>query len=63
MDAVPRHVPAIPSTGDGQHLAVNVAVGALHFSGDEPAALDALHQRNPYDVGLPPGVAGHVCSS
>ncbi|MFD9357129.1 oxidoreductase [Streptomyces sp. NPDC060031] len=39
------HVLAIPGTGDPHHLAANVAAGALRLSGDELAALDALHQR------------------
>ncbi|MFD9334502.1 oxidoreductase [Streptomyces sp. NPDC060028] len=39
------HVLAIPGTGNPQHLAANVASGALRLSGEELAALDALHQR------------------
>jgi aryl-alcohol dehydrogenase-like predicted oxidoreductase len=39
------HVLAIPGTGNPEHLTENVAAGALRFSADELARLDALHQR------------------
>ncbi|MEV4437757.1 oxidoreductase [Streptomyces sp. NPDC049577] len=39
------HVLAIPGTGDPDHLAANVAAGALRLSADELAVLDALHAR------------------
>ncbi|MFC7258843.1 aldo/keto reductase [Streptomyces lutosisoli] len=39
------HVLAIPGTGDPDHLAANVAAGALRLTEDEMAALDALHRR------------------
>ncbi|MFB9515103.1 oxidoreductase [Streptomyces purpureus] len=39
------HVLAIPGTGDPEHLAANVAAGALRLSADELATLDALHRR------------------
>ncbi|QGZ47317.1 hypothetical protein GPZ77_01855 [Streptomyces sp. QHH-9511] len=38
------HVLAIPGTGDPDHLAANVAAGALHLSEGELALLDRLHQ-------------------
>ncbi|MFF8278501.1 aldo/keto reductase [Streptomyces lateritius] len=38
------HVLAIPGTGDPDHLAANVAAGALRLSEDELALLDRLHQ-------------------
>ncbi|MCP3755200.1 aldo/keto reductase [Streptomyces sp. TBY4] len=37
------HVLAIPGTGDLDHLAQNVAAGALHLSEEELTALDPLH--------------------
>ncbi|MFB7505536.1 aldo/keto reductase [Streptomyces broussonetiae] len=37
------HVLAIPGTGDPDHLAENVAAGALRLTADELARLDALH--------------------
>jgi aryl-alcohol dehydrogenase-like predicted oxidoreductase len=39
------HVLAIPGTGDPDHLAANVAAGALRLSEDELALLDSLHRR------------------
>ncbi|MFE0602856.1 oxidoreductase [Streptomyces sp. NPDC058892] len=39
------HVLAIPGTGDPEHLAANVAAGALRLSTAELALLDALHSR------------------
>ncbi|WP_037603192.1 aldo/keto reductase [Streptacidiphilus rugosus] len=39
------HLLAIPGTGDPDHLAANVAAGALRLSADELALLDALHHR------------------
>ncbi|MFI1971957.1 aldo/keto reductase [Streptomyces cinnamoneus] len=39
------HVLAIPGTGDPDHLASNVAAGALRLSEDELAALDSLHRQ------------------
>ncbi|MEU7114618.1 oxidoreductase [Streptomyces sp. NPDC046182] len=39
------HVLAIPGTGDLEHLAANVATGALRLTEDELATLDALHRR------------------
>lgn len=39
------HVLAIPGTGDPDHLAANVAAGALRLTADELASLDALHRR------------------
>ncbi|MDJ0345662.1 aldo/keto reductase [Streptomyces sp. H10-C2] len=38
------HVLAIPGTGNPDHLAANVAAGALRLSEDELAILDSLHQ-------------------
>ncbi|MFH8476929.1 aldo/keto reductase [Streptomyces sp. NPDC018000] len=38
------HVLAIPGTGDPDHLAENVAAGALRLSDDEIARLQSLHQ-------------------
>jgi aryl-alcohol dehydrogenase-like predicted oxidoreductase len=38
------HVLAIPGTGDLDHLAANVAAGALRLSEDELALLDSRHQ-------------------
>ncbi|MCX4434225.1 aldo/keto reductase [Streptomyces mirabilis] len=38
------HVLAIPGTGDPDHLAANVAAGALRLTEDELALLDRLHQ-------------------
>ncbi|QKW23630.1 aldo/keto reductase [Kitasatospora sp. NA04385] len=38
------HVLAIPGTGDPEHLAANVAAGALRLSPAELAGLDALHR-------------------
>ncbi|MBX7554721.1 aldo/keto reductase [Streptomyces sp. NPDC004232] len=37
------HVLAIPGTGNPDHLAENVAAGALRLTADETARLDALH--------------------
>jgi pyridoxine 4-dehydrogenase len=39
------HVLAIPGTGDPDHLAANVAAGALRLSEDELATLESLHQQ------------------
>lgn len=39
------HLLAIPGTGDPEHLAANVAAGALRLTEDELASLDALHRR------------------
>ncbi|MCA6091117.1 oxidoreductase [Streptomyces sp. SCA3-4] len=39
------HVLAIPGTGDLDHLAANVAAGALRLSEDELARLDAVHRQ------------------
>jgi pyridoxine 4-dehydrogenase len=41
------HVLAIPGTGDPDHLAANVAAGALRLSQEDLALLDSLHQRAP----------------
>jgi pyridoxine 4-dehydrogenase len=41
------HVLAIPGTGDPDHLAANVAAGALRLSEEDLALLDSLHQRAP----------------
>ncbi|MEV5240092.1 oxidoreductase [Streptomyces cinnamoneus] len=38
------HVLAIPGTGDPDHLAANVAAGALRLSEDELARLDSVHR-------------------
>ncbi|MEU8825702.1 oxidoreductase [Streptomyces sp. NPDC048636] len=38
------HVLAIPGTGSPEHLAANVAAGALRLSEDELATLNSLHQ-------------------
>ncbi|MDF9811027.1 aryl-alcohol dehydrogenase-like predicted oxidoreductase [Streptomyces sp. SPB162] len=38
-------MPAIPGTGDPEHVVENVAAGALRLSEDELAVLDALHAR------------------
>ncbi|MGW4670855.1 oxidoreductase [Streptomyces sp. NPDC004324] len=38
------HVLAIPGTGDPEHLAENVAAGALRLTDDETARLDAVHR-------------------
>jgi pyridoxine 4-dehydrogenase len=40
------HVLAIPGTGSLDHLASNVAAGALRLSDPELAALDSLHRRH-----------------
>ncbi|MER0481406.1 oxidoreductase [Streptomyces sp. Edi2] len=40
------HVLAIPGTGDPDHLAANVAAGALRLTEDELAVLDSLHHRS-----------------
>ncbi|MFD7263170.1 aldo/keto reductase [Streptomyces sp. NPDC059874] len=45
------HVLAIPGTGNPDHVAANVAAGALRLCEEEPAVLETLH-------GLPPAVAG-----
>ncbi|MFF4948595.1 oxidoreductase [Streptomyces chattanoogensis] len=39
------HVLAIPGTGNPDHLASNVAAGALRLSADELAVLDSLHRQ------------------
>ncbi|MFG2773155.1 oxidoreductase [Streptomyces sp. NPDC048350] len=39
------HMLAIPGTGDPEHLAANVAAGALRLTEDELATLEALHGR------------------
>ncbi|WP_441248803.1 aldo/keto reductase [Kitasatospora sp. McL0602] len=39
------HVLAIPGTGDPDHLAPNVAAGALRLTEDQLATLDSLHHR------------------
>ncbi|MDR3082964.1 MAG: oxidoreductase [Streptomyces sp.] len=39
------HVLAIPGTGNPDHLAENVAAGALRLTDDDMARLDALHRR------------------
>ncbi|GLY83934.1 oxidoreductase [Actinoallomurus iriomotensis] len=39
------HVLVIPGTGDRDHLAANVAAGALRLSEEELALLDAFHRR------------------
>ncbi|KOG35236.1 aldo/keto reductase [Streptomyces resistomycificus] len=39
------HVLAIPGTGNPDHLVENVAAGALRLTGEELAALDALHRK------------------
>lgn len=39
------HVLAIPGTGNPDHLAENVAAGALRLTDDELTRLDALHRR------------------
>jgi aryl-alcohol dehydrogenase-like predicted oxidoreductase len=36
---------AIPGTGNPDHLAENIAAGALRLTGSELARLDALHTR------------------
>ncbi|WP_433212384.1 oxidoreductase [Microtetraspora malaysiensis] len=38
------HMLAIPGTGDPDHLAANVAAGALRLSEEELALLDSIHQ-------------------
>lgn len=38
------HVLAIPGTGDPDHLAENIAAGALRLTADEVARLDAVHR-------------------
>jgi aryl-alcohol dehydrogenase-like predicted oxidoreductase len=38
------HILAIPGTGNPDHLAENVAAGAIRLSGDELASLESLHQ-------------------
>jgi pyridoxine 4-dehydrogenase len=40
------HVLAIPGTGNPDHLASNVAAGALRLSEDELALLDSIHRQN-----------------
>ncbi|WP_310722803.1 oxidoreductase [Streptomyces sp. N2A] len=40
------HVLAIPGTGDPDHLASNVAAGALRLSEEEVALLDSLHGQS-----------------
>ncbi|MEV6525093.1 aldo/keto reductase [Longispora sp. NPDC051575] len=39
------HVLAIPGTGDPEHLAENVAAGALRLTADDLATLERAHQR------------------
>jgi aryl-alcohol dehydrogenase-like predicted oxidoreductase len=39
------HVLAIPGTGNPDHLAENVAAGALRLTGDEMGRLNALHNK------------------
>ncbi|MGC4808855.1 aldo/keto reductase [Micromonospora sp. DT233] len=39
------NVLAIPGTGNPEHLAANVAAGALRLTGDDLARLEAVHQR------------------
>jgi aryl-alcohol dehydrogenase-like predicted oxidoreductase len=39
------HVLAIPGTGNPDHLAENVAAGALRLTAEETARLDALHRQ------------------
>ncbi|MGW0337053.1 oxidoreductase [Streptomyces sp. NPDC003011] len=39
------HVLAIPGTGNPDHLAENVAAGALRLTGEELDVLDALHRK------------------
>lgn len=39
------HVLAIPGTGNPEHLAANVAAGALRLPDDDIAALDRIHQN------------------
>ncbi|MFJ6515086.1 aldo/keto reductase [Streptomyces sp. NPDC091406] len=41
------HVLAIPGTGNPDHLAANVAAGALRLTADDLAALEALHRGGP----------------
>jgi pyridoxine 4-dehydrogenase len=41
------HMLAIPGTGDPDHLAANVAAGALRLSEEDLALLDGLHRRAP----------------
>ncbi|MGH2885970.1 MAG: aldo/keto reductase, partial [Solirubrobacteraceae bacterium] len=41
------HVLAIPGTGDPDHLAENVAAGAIRLSPDQLARLESLHQSGP----------------
>lgn len=38
------HVLAIPGTGDPDHLAENIAAGALRLTAEEVARLDAVHR-------------------
>ncbi|GAA0918791.1 aldo/keto reductase [Streptomyces thermoalcalitolerans] len=40
------HVLAIPGTGNPDHLAENVAAGALRLTGEEMSRLDALHTKS-----------------
>ncbi|TMR93958.1 aldo/keto reductase [Nonomuraea basaltis] len=51
------HVLAIPGTGNPDHLAANIAAGALRLSGEEMALLDALQETEPVIRTrlLPPG--------
>ena len=39
------HVLAIPGTGNPDHLAENVAAGALRLTDDELDRLNSLHQK------------------
>ncbi|MEU8777674.1 oxidoreductase [Streptomyces sp. NPDC048606] len=41
------HVLAIPGTGDPEHLAANVAAGALRLTEEDLATLERLHQAPP----------------
>jgi aryl-alcohol dehydrogenase-like predicted oxidoreductase len=43
------HVLAIPGTGNPDHLAENIAAGALRLTDAQLARLDALHTRDPRD--------------
>ncbi|MGW2044898.1 aldo/keto reductase [Streptomyces sp. NPDC001858] len=48
------HVLAIPGTGDPDHLAQNVAAGALRLSEDEMARLDSLRPAGAASASVPP---------
>ncbi|WP_315987061.1 aldo/keto reductase [Actinomadura sp. HBU206391] len=47
------HVLAIPGTGNPDHLAQNVAAGALRLSDDEMARLSSPDQEDPVSRRLP----------